>query len=31
MKAAGFTHVYDLAGGIGAWQSMGGHLTMSGH
>jgi phage shock protein E len=24
MTAAGFTHVYDLAGGIGTWQSMGG-------
>ena len=28
MTAAGFTHVYDLAGGIGAWQSMGGPMTM---
>jgi len=27
MTAAGFTHVYDLAGGIDAWQSMGGPLT----
>ncbi len=30
MTAADFTHVYDLAGGIGAWQSMGGPMTMSG-
>lgn len=29
MAAAGFTHVYDLAGGIGAWQSMGGPMVMS--
>src|SRR5665647_3027754 len=28
MAAAGFTHVYDLAGGIGAWQSMGGPMVM---
>jgi phage shock protein E len=28
MTAANFTHVYDLAGGIGAWQSMGGPMTM---
>ena len=27
MTAASFTHVYDLAGGIGAWQSMGGPMT----
>jgi phage shock protein E len=27
MSAAGFTHVYDLAGEIGAWQNMGGHMT----
>ena len=27
MTAAGFTHVYDLAGGIDAWQSMGGPMT----
>ena len=27
MTAAGFTHVYDLAGGIGAWQNMGGPMT----
>ena len=30
MAAADFTHVYDLAGGIGAWQSMGGPMTMGG-
>ena len=30
MAAAGFTHVYDLAGGIGAWQSMGGPMVMGG-
>jgi len=28
MTAAGFTHTYDLAGGVGAWQSMGGPMTM---
>jgi rhodanese-related sulfurtransferase len=27
MTAAGFTHVYDLAGGITAWQSMGGPMA----
>ena len=27
MSAAGFNHVYDLAGGIGAWQNMGGPMT----
>jgi phage shock protein E len=27
MTAAGFTHVYDLAGGIGAWQNMGGPMA----
>lgn len=27
MTAAGFTHVYDLAGGIGARQNMGGPMT----
>jgi phage shock protein E len=27
MTAAGFTHVFDLAGGIGAWQNMGGPMT----
>ena len=30
MSAAGFTHVYDLAGGIGAWQNMGGPMAMGG-
>ena len=30
MAAAGFTHVYDLTGGIGAWQSMGGPMVMGG-
>ena len=30
MAAAGFAHVYDLAGGIGAWQSMGGPMVMGG-
>jgi len=30
MTAAGFTHVYDLAGGIGAWQNMGGPMTTGG-
>ena len=30
MAAADFAHVYDLAGGIGAWQSMGGPMTMGG-
>jgi rhodanese-related sulfurtransferase len=28
MAAAGFSNVYDLAGGIGAWQSMGGPMQM---
>lgn len=28
MAAAGFTHVYDLADGIVAWQSMGGPMVM---
>jgi rhodanese-related sulfurtransferase len=27
ITAAGFTHVFDLAGGIGAWQNMGGPMT----
>jgi len=27
MAAASFTHTYDLAGGINAWQSMGGPMT----
>lgn len=30
MTAAGFTHLYGLAGGIGAWQSMGGPMVMGG-
>ena len=30
MSAAGFTHAYDLAGGIGAWQQMGGPMAMGG-
>lgn len=30
MTAAGFSNVYDLAGGIGAWQQMGGPVTTSG-
>ena len=30
MAAASFTHVYDLAGGIGAWQTMGGPMSMGG-
>lgn len=30
MAAAGFTHVYDLAGGINAWQNMGGPMDMGG-
>ena len=30
MTAAGFTHVYDLAGGIGAWQNLGGPMTTRG-
>ena len=30
MTAAGFTHVYDLAGGIGAWQNMGGAMMTGG-
>lgn len=28
MTAADFTHVYDLTGGIGAWQTMGGPMIM---
>jgi phage shock protein E len=28
MAAADFTHIYGLAGGIGAWQNMGGPMTM---
>ena len=30
MAGAGFTHLYDLAGGIGAWQGMGGPMVMGG-
>ena len=30
MAAAGFTHVYDLAGGLMAWQAMGGHVVTGG-
>jgi phage shock protein E len=30
MAAAGFAHVYDLAGGIWAWQSMGGPMATGG-
>ena len=30
MTAAGFTHVYDLAGGIGAWQNMDGPMATGG-
>ena len=30
MTAADFAHVYDLAGGISAWQSMGGPMSMGG-
>jgi phage shock protein E len=30
MSAAGFTHVHDLAGGVGAWQQMGGAMAMGG-
>lgn len=30
MAGAGFTHLYDLAGGIGAWQGMGGPIVMGG-
>ena len=30
MASASFTHVYDLAGGIGAWQTMGGPMSMGG-
>lgn len=28
MAAAGFTHVFDLSGGLGAWQHMGGAMVM---
>jgi rhodanese-related sulfurtransferase len=27
MEAAGFSHVYDLVGGIGAWESNGGQVV----
>lgn len=30
MAGVGFTHLYDLAGGIGAWQGMGGPMVMGG-
>jgi rhodanese-related sulfurtransferase len=30
MTAAGFTHVYNLAGGIGAWQTMGRPIATGG-
>ena len=30
MAAAGFTHLYDLAGGLVAWQSMGGQTVAGG-
>ena len=30
MAAAGFKNVYDLGGGIGAWQTMGGPMVMGG-
>ncbi|MEI6620798.1 MAG: rhodanese-like domain-containing protein [Actinomycetes bacterium] len=30
MSAAGFTQVYDLAGGMGSWQAMGGATMMGG-
>jgi Rhodanese-related sulfurtransferase len=30
MAGVGFTHLYDLDGGIGAWQSMGGPMVMGG-
>lgn len=30
MTTAGFSHVYDLAGGIGAWQNMGGSMMTGG-
>ena len=31
MTAADFTHVYDLSGGTGAWQTMGGSIATNGH
>ena len=30
MAAAGFTHIYDLTGGIGTWQDMGGTVVPGG-
>ncbi len=30
MAATGFTHLYDLAGGLTAWQAMGGHMVAGG-
>ena len=30
MAAAGFTHLYDLAGGLMAWQAMGGQMVAGG-
>jgi len=30
MAAAGFTHLYDLAGGLTAWQAMGGQMVAGG-
>ena len=30
MAAAGFAHLYDLAGGLTAWQAMGGHMEAGG-
>lgn len=30
MAGVGFTNLYDLAGGIGAWQGMGGPMVMGG-
>ncbi|MHB1472574.1 MAG: rhodanese-like domain-containing protein [Dermatophilaceae bacterium] len=30
MAGVGFTHLYDLAGGVGAWQGMGGPMVMGG-
>ena len=30
MAAAGFTHLYDLSGGISAWENMGGPMMMGG-
>lgn len=30
MAGAGFTHLYDLAGGVGAWHGMGGPMVMGG-